>query len=186
MAHVYAHVDFFKNNFCFRLDRSRHRRSTVDPARRRKDYDPNRRWIDKMANHGSRMRGTSRAKDQQGRGVHRHCLSLENLIDPHAPFNGRRPMSIARRRRAAKAIEIPRLRAKDYMESFINPADYLEEQRKKIEPSGEDRRKFPEQPERDVLRFLLEHAPLERWEHDVLEVIREEAYYFVPQCRRKS
>ena len=27
---------------------------------------------------------------------------------------------------------------------------------------------FPEEPQRDVLQFLLEHAPLENWERDVL------------------
>jgi stage V sporulation protein R len=32
---------------------------------------------------------------------------------------------------------------------------------------------------------LLDHAPLERWERDVLEVIREEAHYFVPQMQTK-
>ena len=37
-------------------------------------------------------------------------------------------------------------------------------------------------PERDVLLFLLEHAPLERWERDVLAIVRDEAYYFAPQA----
>src|SRR4029077_11353917 len=56
MAHVYGHVDFFKNNFCFwstDLDTRGRSRST---AHRLKNYDPNRRCIDKMANHGSRVR----------------------------------------------------------------------------------------------------------------------------------
>src|SRR5256886_12544793 len=47
------------------------------------------------------------------------------------------------------------------------------------------KKKFPEKPERDVLAFLIEHAPLERWEADVLAVIREEAYYFAPQGQTK-
>jgi stage V sporulation protein R len=33
--------------------------------------------------------------------------------------------------------------------------------------------------------FLLNHAPLERWERDVLAVVREEAYYFFPQMQTK-
>src|SRR2546425_1084178 len=45
--------------------------------------------------------------------------------------------------------------------------------------------RIPEKPERDVLAFLIEHAPLERWEADVLAVIREEAYYFAPQGQTK-
>ena len=36
-----------------------------------------------------------------------------------------------------------------------------------------------------MLLFLLEHAPLERWEHDVLSIIREESYYFAPQGQTK-
>ena len=84
-----------------------------------------------------------------------------------------------------KATEIPRLRAKDYMESFINPEEYLESQRQKIEAEKEREKKFPVHPERDILRFLLDNAPLERWEREILEVIREEALYFVPQMQTK-
>ena len=36
-----------------------------------------------------------------------------------------------------------------------------------------------------MLLFLIEHAPLERWERDVLEIIRDEAYYFAPQGMTK-
>ena len=56
MAHVYGHVDFFKNNFCFRTTDLDQGGKTVDPAQRPASYDPNRRWIDKMANHGTRIR----------------------------------------------------------------------------------------------------------------------------------
>ena len=55
----------------------------------------------------------------------------------------------------------------------------MEREREKAEEAS------PSEPERDVLLFLLEHAPLERWERDVLEIIREEAYYFAPQRQTK-
>ena len=42
-------------------------------------------------------------------------------------------------------------------------------------------RSFPEQPEKDVLLFLIEHAPLKTWQRDVLSIVRDEAYYFTPQ-----
>ena len=184
MSHVCGHVDFFKNNFCFRSTDLDTGGRTLDPAVRRKDYDPNRRWIDKMANHGSRIRkhvarqGINKVEEFIG-----HCLSLENLIDPHSPFTGRRVLPDPDQE--VKAAEIPRLKSKDYMESFINPAEYLEEQRVKIEQEKDRPKKFPERKERDVLRFLMDHAPLERWERDVLEVITEEAFYFVPQMQTK-
>jgi len=182
MAHVYAHVDFFKNNYCFRsTDLGA---QTTDPAVRPKDYDPNRRWIDKMANHGARVRrhvarfGINRVEEFID-----HCLSLENLIDPHAPFFGKEKPPPDEEEEQAR--EIPRMRAKDYMESFINPQEYLDQQKAKMEAEREKSKRFPSKPERDVLQFLLEHAPLERWEADVLEVVRDEAFYFWPQMQTK-
>src|SRR5215469_10339799 len=91
MAHVCGHVDFFKNNFTFRSTDLDAGGNTVDPAAKRPGYDPNRRWIDKMANHGARVR-----RHVARQGINKieefidHCLSLENLIDPYAPFHGRR------------------------------------------------------------------------------------------------
>jgi len=184
MAHVYGHVDFFKNNFCFRSTDLDRWGTFVDPVRRRGDgYDPDRKWIDQMANHGARI----------GRHIERHginkveafldqCLSLENLIDPWAPFTGRPAPRDEEAEDTPKPV--PKLAAKDYMDSFINPEEYLEAQRKKQEQKKPER-KVPERPERDILKFLLDHAPLERWERDVLDVIRTESYYFVPQRQTK-
>jgi stage V sporulation protein R len=42
-----------------------------------------------------------------------------------------------------------------------------------------------DKPDRDVLKFLLDHAPLEAWQHEVLSIIRDEAYYFAPQGMTK-
>jgi stage V sporulation protein R len=39
--------------------------------------------------------------------------------------------------------------------------------------------------ERDLLRFLVRHAPLEEWQRDVLSVVRELALYFLPQMQTK-
>ena len=184
MAHVYAHVDFFKNNFCFRSTDLDTGGRTTDPVKRAKNYDPNRRWIDKMANHGSRIR-----RHVARQGINKveefidNCLSLENLIDPHSPFHGTRAVVDPDLEEVAQ--EVPRLKSKDYMEHFINPEEYLEAQRQKIIAEKEKAKKFPERAERDCLKFLLDHAPLERWEHDVLEIIREEAFYFIPQMQTK-
>jgi stage V sporulation protein R len=71
------------------------------------------------------------------------------------------------------------------MDSFINPKEYLDAQRAKMDAEAAKTKRFPEKPTRDVLWFLLENAPLEKWERDVLEVIREEAYYFWPQAQTK-
>ena len=186
MCHVLGHVDFFKNNFAFRATDLDAAGPVLDPVSRRgPGYAPNRRWIDRIANHAAAVR---RIVERYGVGrveeLIDQCLSLENLIDPHSAF--------AVRRRAVedddepRAVEVPRLRAKDYMESFINPAEYLEAERTRLEAArAAAQRRFPREPDQDVLRFLLEAAPLERWERTVLGVIRDEAYYFAPQAQTK-
>ena len=186
MCHVLGHVDFFKNNFSFRSTDLDAGEPITDPVRKRgADYDPNRRWIDKMANHGSAVR---RIVDRYGIGRVEEfvdtCLSLENLVDPWSRFVVRRREEVVEEEPAA--VEVPRLRAKDYMEEFINPSEYIEEQRKKIEEARDKKKgKHPAQREQDVLLFLIENAPLERWERAILSIVRDEAYYFAPQMETK-
>ncbi len=74
---------------------------------------------------------------------------------------------------------------REYMREYINPPEFLQAEQKKLDEEAARQKRFPERPERDVLLFLLENAPLERWEHDVLSIIREEAYYFAPQGQTK-
>jgi hypothetical protein len=71
------------------------------------------------------------------------------------------------------------------MRGYVNPLEFLESQRKKVEDEKAKKKHFPERAQRDVLLFLLEHAPLEAWEFDVLAILREEAYYFAPQGQTK-
>ena len=44
---------------------------------------------------------------------------------------------------------------------------------------------LPPHPEKDLLWFFAQYAPIEPWERDVLEVIRAESYYFYPQFETK-
>ena len=165
MAHVYAHCDFFKNNYYF------------SPT--------NRKMIDEMANHATRIR---RYIDKFGVETVENfidtCLSLENLIDYHSPYIRRRN----RRKKKPDESSLPRvkrLKSKKYMERFINPPEFLERQMKTRQERQEERPRLPENPERDVLLFLLEHAPLPDWQRDILGIIREETYYFAPQGMTK-
>ena len=169
MGHVYAHCDFFKNNLYF---------AATD-----------RKMVDRMANHAMRVR---RYAERHGIDTIESfldaCLSIEDLIDPHA--------HAIRREEAARApsadpgeeppLPVPqRLRSKSYMQSFVNPPEYLEAQQRRIEEQARRAHRHPESPVRDVLRFLLDNAPLDAWQHDTLGMIREEAYYFLPQRQTK-
>ncbi len=194
MCHVYGHVDFFKNNFTFRsTDLDTLGQWVPNQVPRGDSYDPNRRWIDKMANHGSVIR-----RLQARHGVETvelfidSCLSLENLIDPHAAFVRRSEPEIEVEENygddpsAPAEPDVPRMKAKSYMENFINPAEHLEAQRVKMkEKAAAAHTQHPKQPQQDVLQFLLDEAPLEKWERAVLTVIRDEAYYFLPQMQTK-
>ena len=170
MAHVCAHVDFFKNNYFF--------------------SKTNRKMIDGMANHAARVR---RHMGRHGQDVVEDfidtCLSLENLIDPMSAYIQRAPrpkVALPDELSEDDAGGIGRLRSKGYMDSFINPPEYLAAQtKKKEEEQKKQKRRFPDQPQRDVLAFLLEHAPLDNWQRDVLEIVRDEAYYFAPQAMTK-
>jgi stage V sporulation protein R len=40
---------------------------------------------------------------------------------------------------------------------------------------------MPPRPEKDLLWFFIHYAPLEDWERDILDIVREESFYFYPQ-----
>lgn len=47
-------------------------------------------------------------------------------------------------------------------------------------------RKFPEEPEKDLLLFLATYGrDLEPWQRDIIAMVREEMLYFLPQIRTK-
>ena len=47
-------------------------------------------------------------------------------------------------------------------------------------------RKFPEEPEKDLLLFLARYGrDLEEWQRDIISMVREEMLYFLPQMRTK-
>jgi stage V sporulation protein R len=165
MAHVYGHCDFFKNNYWF--------------------SETNRKMVDEMANHGTKI-----AEYMDTHGVEEvenffdSCLSIENLIDPYSVFIERHSRG-ARTGKSPGRQRVTKFRAKDYMESFINPKEFIEEQEKALQEKVQKQIHFPSEPERDILLFLIENAPLPPWKRNILSMIREEAYYFAPQRQTK-
>ncbi|MBY0512852.1 MAG: SpoVR family protein, partial [Gemmataceae bacterium] len=164
--------DFFKNNAYF--------------------AHTSRKMMDEIANHAARIRRyVERFGEDEVEAFMDKCMSIDDLIDIHS-------VAIKRRDDASKydftpgeagdgdEQRSPRFRAKGYMADFVNPPDALraedDEQKK-----AKDQRvaHFPERPEKDVLLFLIEHAPLKNWQRDVLSIIRDEAYYFYPQAQTK-
>ena len=167
MAHVFGHVDFFKNNCWF--------------------AHTNRKMLDEMANHATRVR---RIIDRHGETEVESfidlCLSVDNLIDPFMQHIKRdRPVSEEEMEAREGDHSVSRIPAKEYMDPHINPPAFLKEQREKKEEELRKMASFPEHPTRDVLGFLLSHAKMARWKREILGIIRDEAYYFAPQGQTK-
>jgi stage V sporulation protein R len=170
MSHVYGHCDFFKNNAYF--------------------AHTNRKMMDEMANHGARIRGYAEkhGEDEVETFVDR-CMSIDDLIDVHSTAIKRRP-EVSRYdftpEKEDGTYKATRFKSKDYMDDYVNPRAVLQaeedERRKQQEQAAKN---FPEHPEKDILLFLINHAPLKGWQRDILSIIRDEAYYFAPQGQTK-
>jgi stage V sporulation protein R len=171
MAHVYGHCDFFKNNAYF--------------------AHTNRKMMDEMANHGARLRRYAEkyGEDEVEAFVDR-CMSIDDLIDIHAAAIRRRDdtsrYDFMPDRDDDDSLKPTRFKSKEYMEDYINPRELLkaeEDERRRVKTELSS--SFPERPQKDVLLFLIEHAPLRPWQRDVLSIIRDEAVYFSPQAQTK-
>ncbi|GAB4297774.1 MAG: SpoVR family protein [Myxococcota bacterium] len=165
MAHVYAHCDFFKNNLWF------------EPT--------DRKMMNTMANHGVRIR-----KYMDENGVNKvetfvdTCLSIEDLVDPYAPYI---KSKIKKEEEGEEDIvQFQIAGGREYMDSFINPEEFIRRQREKLKEKKEmQKKRFPPARERDVLLFLIHNAPVESWQKDILDIVREESHYFIPQGMTK-
>jgi stage V sporulation protein R len=171
MAHVYGHCDFFKNNAYF--------------------AHTNRKMMDEMANHGTRIRRyVEKNGEEEVETFLDRCMSIDDLIDVHSAAIRRRE-EVSRydfkpEEEEDDGLKPTRFKSKGYMNDYINPREVLkaeEDERKKLKEQTS--RNFPERPEKDVLLFLIEHAPLKIWQRDVLSIVRDEAYYFAPQGMTK-
>jgi len=166
IAHVYGHCDFFKNNFWF--------------------SKTNRKMLNQMANHATHIRdiinevGHTEVEDFID-----VCLSIDNLIDISSPFKTQPSITDVDDSESYKRAPLPKIHSKKYMDSYINPDDFMRFQQKKKDEKIAQTQNFPPEPERDVLKFLMENSPIPGWQRRVLQIIRDEAYYFAPQGQTK-
>ncbi|HEY7350525.1 MAG TPA: SpoVR family protein [Ktedonobacterales bacterium] len=156
IAHVMGHSDFFKNNAYFQ--------------------STSRRMIEKVGIHADRIR-----KYEFDHGVQEverfldAVLSIEEHIDPNA-FSRKQP---DKKEEPAK----PGAGPYDDLWDLEKRESLFEEE---DEAYFHKPRKFPPESEKDVLRFLAEHAPdLEEWQRDIIMIVREEMLYFLPQMQTK-
>lgn len=172
MAHVYGHCDFFKNNAYF--------------------GHTTRKMMDEIANHAARIRRyVERFGEDEVEAFMDKCMSIDDLIDIHSVAIKRRDdtskydFSPANGDEKNEDEKSPRFKAKAYMADYINPREAAKPEEDEAQKAAARVPHFPERPEKDVLLFLIEHAPMKNWQRDVLSIIRDEAYYFYPQAQTK-
>lgn len=162
VAHVLAHCDFFKNNVRF--------------------SQTNRDMVESMSATAERLRQYEiRYGQETVEDFLDAILGIQEHIDPsllHRHFTW-----------ADSGEDLP-----EFTSRIARPYDDLweidEEERKKREAADEERKRhakrFPPEPEKDLLLFIEEFSPsLEPWQRDVLTIMREEMLYFWPQIETK-
>ena len=142
-----------------------------------------------------------------------HCVGHSDFFKNNRMFKHTRPDSVIGRFRAAKKriqeyVEDPMVGI-DQVEEVIDSCHALQFQ---INRDGSERRThkemveyyralsekdhdgryvvydidtIPLESDNDVLGFIAEHGKMPDWKRDVIEIVRDEAYYFMPQIQTK-
>ncbi len=159
VAHVLAHCDFFKNNVRFSNTKRDMVESMAATADRVKKYE-----------HDYGKLEVEKFLDA--------VLAIQEHIDPSLL-----------RPQLSWSIEDIFVDEDEDEQTNVTPYDDLwrmdERNVKKDRPKKKGKR-FPPQPEKDILLFIQEYSrELDEWQRDILTMMREEMLYFWPQLETK-
>lgn len=158
-AHVLGHCDFFKKNTYF---------SATNP----KDI------IESMAVAANRFRSYEMTQGQKKvEAFIDSVMSIQEHIDPHRKIKkkeqGSRDNACSHQKTESPYDDLWELDTTKHL------CDCKGGCSKRLS-------KVPEQPEKDVLLFIMENAKdLEEWQLDIISVLRDEMLYFWPQMQTK-
>src|SRR5215472_57572 len=158
-AHVFGHTDFFKNNAYYQ--------------------QTSKRMIDKVSIHAERI---AKYEFDHGKAEVERFLDAVLSIQDHVDYN----LLIREDEHAKPGDKPPAKPSSEYDDlwGLDIKAKKAEEDRDK-HPGKPP--KFPEKPEKDILLFMIRHAPhLQPWQRDIIEIVRTEMLYFVPQMQTKT
>jgi stage V sporulation protein R len=123
----------------------------------------------------------------------RHADKIRNYInDPSIGYE-----RVERVLNAAHAIklQISRVAGEKKISDSQMAKELMDEYQEKLEkrsilepyvkPEMPDISKVPLRPEDDIMYFIIRHGSLEEWEKNVIEIVREETLYFIPQIETK-
>lgn len=160
MAHVLGHCDFFKNNIYFK--------------------NTSRDMVESMAAAAERFRGYEfKYGKEHVEAFLDAAIAVQEHIEPRLMI-----------RKKVENGKKEREEGKDCRHKHVEtPYDDLWSLEKTHEcqcGSCEKSRKFPPEPEKDVILFITRYAKdLEEWQRDILSVVRQEMLYFWPQLETK-
>lgn len=157
VAHVLAHCDFFKNNVHFK--------------------NTKRDMVESMAATAERIRQYEiRYGREEVESFLDAVLSIEEHIDPSLI----RPQLEWSLEEEVEEEEEPKI-ATPYDDLWD-----LDKRREEKPIKKGKRKKFPPQPEKDLLLFIVHYSrELDEWQRDIVTMIREEMLYFWPQLETK-
>ncbi len=69
-----------------------------------------------------------------------------------------------------------------YYQTEENKGPVIKDKQREKAPDWD---KIPLEPEEDILLFLMRYARLAEWEKDIINIVRSEAQYFIPQMETK-
>ncbi len=164
IAHVYAHNDFFRNNFSFRNTYAEY-------------------TLEKFKAHADRIR---KYHEDPRIGFRK----VEVLLDTaHAlSLNCRRYSSVKKGSDDVTDDEDDEEFEKKTKQENDQTLALLDEVKDAKEDEKEEKsRRIPSEPDEDILLFIRDHnLNLSEWEKDILTIVHEEAQYFIPQIETKT
>ncbi|RUS45613.1 SpoVR family protein [Cohnella sp. AR92] len=166
VAHVLAHCDFFKNNARFSAS--------------------NRNMVESMSATAERVR---QYELEYGSDEVEKFLDAVMAIQEHVDPGIVRPQGLDKRRYMEMQSRAEKERRNKSGQS--TPYDDLwslgeENSEKKAETAPSEARRFPPEPEKDLIWFIQEYSPyMTDWQRDIMSMLREEMLYFWPQIETK-
>jgi stage V sporulation protein R len=157
VAHVLAHCDFFKNNCRFQNTNRDMVESMAATAERIKQYEHD--------------YGKREVEDFLNA-----VLAIQEHIDP----------SLVRSKLAWSMEDMEEEEDAPKKVSQYDDLWNLDSRNKPKAVPKKRKKKFPPQPEKDILLFIEQYSSeLEEWQRDILTMMREEMLYFWPQMETK-
>lgn len=157
VAHVLAHCDFFKNNVRFQ--------------------NTKREMVESMAATADRIRQYEiKYGKQEVETFLDAVLAIDEHIDP----------SLMRPKLAWSMDDVEFVEEEETASTPYDELWGLDDRNKAKKPKKKVAKKFPPQPEKDILLFIENFSrELTDWQRDILTMMREEMLYFWPQLETK-